>query len=144
MSATPARVLIVDDSSIFVSALRHVLEGDARFVVVGHASDGAEAVERVRELSPDVVTMDLHMPKLSGIDAIGEIMAASPVPILVMTADPRAEERGLCFDALSRGALDLMPGYYAVIPVEPPCELTPSYRAIQLLAGQSADADFSM
>lgn len=42
------------------------------------------------------------------------------------------------------GALDLMPGYYAVIPVEAPCQLTPSYRAIQLRAGQSADADFSM
>lgn len=102
-------MLIVDDSPLFVSALRHVLEGDPRFLVVGHASDGREAIARVGELAPDVVTMDLHMPTLSGIEAIDEIMATRPVPILVMTADPRAEERGLCFDALSRGALDLMP-----------------------------------
>lgn len=104
-----ARVLIVDDSPLFVSALRHVFEGDPRFVVVGHASDGREAIGLVNELEPDVVTMDLHMPRLSGIEAIDEIMASRPVPILVMTADPRAEESGLCFDALSRGALDLMP-----------------------------------
>lgn len=108
MSAA-ARVLIVDDSPLFVSALRHLLEDDPRFVVVGHASDGREAIGLVGELAPDVVTMDLHMPTLSGIEAIDEIMASCPVPILVMTADPRAEERGLCFDALSRGALDLMP-----------------------------------
>lgn len=109
MSSPRATVLIVDDSPIFVEALRQVLESDPRLSVAGHASDGAEAVAAVERLRPDVVTMDLHMPTLGGIDAIAEIMSVRPTPILVMTGDPRAEERGLCFDAFSHGALDLVP-----------------------------------
>ena len=71
----PIRVLIADDHRLFAEALEAILVGDARITVVGQAIDGREAVERARELRPDVVLMDVGMPVLDGFEAARAIRA---------------------------------------------------------------------
>lgn len=106
---TPIRVLIADDSPLFVEVLRDLLEADPQIHVVGVARHGEEAVEMTSRLAPDLVTMDIEMPKLDGLDAVERIMSIKPTPILVLTADPRSVNRTWAFEALRRGALDLWP-----------------------------------
>jgi len=82
-----------------------VLEAEPGIRVVGQAVNGQEAVDRVQALTPDLVTMDLEMPVMGGLEAIERIMALQPVPILVITA---ASGAGTAFAAISRGAMDLI------------------------------------
>ena len=80
------RLLIVDDHPIVRDGLRGVFDGEAGFEVVGEASDGRQAVQRVADLSPDVVLMDLRMPHLGGVEAIKQLRAAVPdTRVLVLT-----------------------------------------------------------
>jgi two-component system chemotaxis response regulator CheB len=102
------RVLVVDDSYVCREQLRELLEADRDIEVVGEAGTGEEAVERVRQLKPDVTTMDVQMPGLGGLKAIEQIMAKTPVPILVVTGRPGSSRESLAFEAVRRGALDLV------------------------------------
>jgi len=104
----PIRLLIVDDSEVFVAAFRQLLAGDAQIEVVATAVDGREAIEKTRALRPDIVTMDMIMPGLGGLEAIEGIMSTHPTPILIVTSDPGYLDAHRCFDALSRGALELI------------------------------------
>jgi DNA-binding NarL/FixJ family response regulator len=82
----PIRVVIADDHPVFRSGLRAMLEVEDAFEVVGEASTGAGAVTVVRELQPDLVLMDLHMPDLDGVGATRQITLESPhVRVLVLT-----------------------------------------------------------
>ncbi len=99
----PVRVLIVDDSATMRDIIRELLERDEQMQVVAEAADGAEALERVRELRPDVITMDLQMPVMDGIEAISAIMAEVPTPILVLSSI--ADANNAC-EAVARGALE--------------------------------------
>lgn len=106
----PIRVLVVDDSPLFADAITGILEADPGYQVVGVASHGRQAVEMTRRLRPAVITMDVHMPVMGGLEAIDAIMADTPTPILVVTSDPRASTgQELHFEALRRGALDVHP-----------------------------------
>jgi two-component system chemotaxis response regulator CheB len=99
------RILIAEDTRLFIQALRDVLEEDRGIVVCGMACNGREAVLKAKELKPDLIIMDINMPVMSGMEAIEEIMATNPTPILVVTAN--ASQRVL-FQALEHGALDLV------------------------------------
>lgn len=99
------RVLVVDDSRPMRDAIRHILSKEEGIVVAGEAADGAEAVARVRGLKPDVVTMDIEMPVMDGLEAIERITAEHPVPILALTSLTGVQT---AFAAVSRGALDVM------------------------------------
>jgi two-component system chemotaxis response regulator CheB len=101
------RVLIVDDSSVVRGILRRLLEG-AGCIVVGECASGSQAVVRVLALEPDVVTVDLDMPNGDGLAAIEQIMAERPTPILVVTGDPHYRGLDNHFEALTRGAIDLV------------------------------------
>lgn len=79
------RVLVVDDSPFMRDALRNILEEDPRLTVAGTAENGREAVQKTQDLRPDVITMDLNMPKMSGDEAIQEIMQRFPTPIVVVS-----------------------------------------------------------
>jgi two-component system chemotaxis response regulator CheB len=103
----PVRVVIADDSAICREALRLLFEADGDIEVVGEAGDGAAAVASIAALAPDLVTMDIQMPGLGGLGAIEQIMATTPVPILVLTGQPAPEQGGLVFEAVRRGALDV-------------------------------------
>lgn len=102
------RVLIADDSLVAREMLATILSSDPEIEVVGQAKDGEEAVAMVQRLRPDLVTMDIHMPKLDGLRATEKIMAFTPTPILVVSSSVRGEGVGSAFDALALGALEVI------------------------------------
>ncbi len=99
------RVLVVDDSDLARELIGAILSTDSEISIVGEAVNGREAVEKVRTLKPDIVTMDIEMPLLNGLDAIEQIMADHAVPILVVTTRGDAN---IAYAAISKGALDLV------------------------------------
>jgi two-component system chemotaxis response regulator CheB len=106
MSGTsPIRVLLVDDSTIARAMLRSILEEDGDFIVVGEARNGREAVDQVVRLRPDLVTMDLDMPVMGGLEAIEEIMGVKAVPILVVSSVADAQR---AYAAVARGAIEVI------------------------------------
>ena len=80
------RILLADDSLLARQLLRDMLHGRDSICVVGEAGDGRQAADLTLSLKPDLVIMDLLMPVLDGLDAIEEIMALSPTPVLVLSA----------------------------------------------------------
>jgi len=102
------RVLIVDDSRFFQRRVKEMLETNSRISVIGFADDGKEAIQKVTELSPDVITMDIEMPVMDGITAVKEIMALKPTPIL-MFSSLTTEGAQATLDALDVGAIDFIP-----------------------------------
>lgn len=105
MSPAPIRVLLADDSALARGLLRSFLEADGGFQVVGEARHGREAVEMARSLRPDLVTMDLEMPVMDGLEAIAEIMATKAVPILVVSSVADAAN---AYAAVAKGAVDVV------------------------------------
>ena len=102
------RVVIADDSLVAREMLAQILSTDPAIEVVGQAKDGEEAVDMVGRLRPDLVTMDIHMPKLDGLKATEKIMAFTPTPILVVSSSVHGEGMGRAFDALNLGALEVI------------------------------------
>jgi two-component system, chemotaxis family, protein-glutamate methylesterase/glutaminase len=101
----PVRVLVVDDSPVSRRVIISQLSRDSCVAVVGEAQNGIEALKKVLELKPDLVTIDIQMPVMNGLKAIEQIMMQAPVPILVLTALDDAET---AFAALAKGALEVM------------------------------------
>ena len=99
------RVLIVDDSAFMRRAIERLLSQDPRVSVVGSASDGMEGVKRALELRPDVITMDVEMPRMDGVTAVGEIMQTVPTPI-VMVSTLTSEGTATAIRALEAGAVE--------------------------------------
>ncbi|RKZ23556.1 chemotaxis response regulator protein-glutamate methylesterase [bacterium] len=102
------RVLVVDDSAFMRKVIRDILEEDPEIEVVGTARNGIQAIKLVRELKPDVVTMDVEMPKMNGIEALEIIMKENPVPVIMVSAYTR-EGAGITIEALEKGAFDFVP-----------------------------------
>ncbi|QWV91736.1 chemotaxis-specific protein-glutamate methyltransferase CheB [Geomonas oryzisoli] len=102
------RVLLADDSLLARQLLKDMLQARDDIRVVGEACDGRQAVDLALALKPDLVIMDLLMPVLDGLDAIEEIMALCPTPVLVLSAAVEASEVDRAFIAIKRGALDVM------------------------------------
>lgn len=102
------KVLIVDDSAFMRNALSTMLSSDREISIVGTARDGIEAVEKVASLRPDVVTMDVEMPRMDGIAALKHIMAENPVPV-IMVSSLTVDGAKVTLDALDFGAVDFIP-----------------------------------
>jgi two-component system, chemotaxis family, protein-glutamate methylesterase/glutaminase len=103
-SATPIRVLVVEESSTVRQLLVAILKSDPEISVVGEAGTGAEAVRMATELAPDLITMDVNMPLLDGIDATKEIMREAPTRILLVTSLAPTDVN-LSLSAMEAGAL---------------------------------------
>jgi two-component system chemotaxis response regulator CheB len=102
------RAVVVDDSAIWGTQLREWLEADGDVDVVGVAADGESAVDLITRLRPDVATIDLRLPGMSGLEVVTVLMARAPLPLLVLTGDPTGDDPELAFEAIRRGALDLL------------------------------------
>ena len=102
------RVLIVDDSKTAREAIKAMLKGEPDIEIVGEATDGALGVEMATQLKPDVITMDINMPRMNGHDATVQIMAQCPTPIVVVSTVSQEELVHQGLDILLAGALEIV------------------------------------
>src|SRR3989441_10304387 len=108
--ATPTkkfRVLIVDDSAFMRKVLETIFNADEQLQVVGNAKDGREAVSMAASLKPDVITMDINMPRVDGLQATAEIMTTNPRPIVIVSSDSK-EGAASTLRALELGAIEFV------------------------------------
>jgi two-component system chemotaxis response regulator CheB len=108
--ATPSnktRVLIVDDSAFMRKVLENIFNADPQLQVAGHAKDGREAVALAESLKPDVITMDINMPHVDGLQATAQIMTTNPRPIVVVSSESR-EGAASTLRALELGAIEFV------------------------------------
>lgn len=103
---SPIRVLVVDDSAYVRKVVKQMLSRSPMIEVVGTARDGQEALEQVKELQPDVVTLDLIMPNMDGVAFLQAQMAQQPVPVIVVSIANESGENAL--EALDAGAIDFV------------------------------------
>jgi two-component system, chemotaxis family, protein-glutamate methylesterase/glutaminase len=102
------RVLIVDDSAFMRKVLENIIKSDESLEVVGQAKDGREAVTLAESLKPDVITMDINMPHVDGLQATAQIMTTNPRPIVIVSSESR-EGADSTLKALELGAIDFVP-----------------------------------
>ncbi len=103
----PIRVLIADDSAVMRAALSRIVESSPAMMVCGTARDGLDVLEKIRQLQPDVVTLDVEMPVLNGFDALKRIMKECPLPV-VMVSCLTQHGAELTLEALAVGAFDYL------------------------------------
>jgi len=101
------RVLVVDDSAFMRKIITNLLTTSPDIEVIGRAKNGQEAIEKVTELRPDVVTMDLEMPVLDGLQALGYIMSECPTPVIMLSGAESAHA-DVTITAFQYGAVDFI------------------------------------
>jgi two-component system, chemotaxis family, protein-glutamate methylesterase/glutaminase len=101
------KALIVDDALFMRKAIAEILETDPRLQIVGTARDGLDGLDKIKELKPDVVTLDIDMPRMDGLAAIRHIMIESPVPVVVLSS--LFSDGAVTFEALRLGVVDFVP-----------------------------------
>jgi two-component system, chemotaxis family, protein-glutamate methylesterase/glutaminase len=101
------RVLVVDDSAFMCKVLESIFNADSQLQVVGRAKDGREAVSLAESLKPDVITMDLNMPHMDGLQATATIMTNNPRPIVIVSSESK-EGAASTLKALELGAIDFV------------------------------------
>src|SRR5215467_4523131 len=101
------RVVVVDDSAFMRKVLETIITSDPQFQVIGHAKDGREAVALAESLKPDVITMDINMPHVDGLQATAQIMTTNPRPIVVVSSESK-EGASSTLKALERGAIEFV------------------------------------
>jgi two-component system chemotaxis response regulator CheB len=101
------RVLIVDDSAFMRKVLEAIFNADDQLTVAGHAKDGREAVALAESLKPDVITMDINMPHVDGLQATAQIMTTNPRPIVIVSSESR-EGAASTLKALELGAIEFV------------------------------------
>lgn len=98
-------VLVVEDSKVEREFLVHILSSDPEIVVIGTANDGEEALAATKLLSPDVITMDIHMPRMDGYEATRRIMEMQPTPIVIVTGSASVKEVSKAMRIIEAGAV---------------------------------------
>ncbi len=108
MEKEKIKVLIADDSPVVREVLKDMISGEADLEVIGEAKNGREAVDLAESLKPDMITMDVIMPVMNGLEAVQEIMAYTPAPIMVFSSVVDDKEMDVAFQSIARGALEVM------------------------------------
>ena len=106
MTSGTLSVLIVDDALFMRSMIRDILTNTGRFEVVGEASNGREAVKKYQDLKPEIVTMDIVMPELDGIEATREILRNDPQALIIMCS--ALGQEALVIESIAAGARDFI------------------------------------
>lgn len=101
------KVLVVDDSRVITKIVTRILEKDPGIQVIDTASNGLEAIEKVQKLKPDVVTLDIEMPVMNGLEALKAIMAQNPLPVIILSTVTRSDAN-ITMEALNMGACDFV------------------------------------
>jgi two-component system chemotaxis response regulator CheB len=101
------KVLVVDDANFMIKAVSEILNSDADIEVVGSAKNGLQALEKIKELAPDVITLDVDMPIMDGLRAVRHIMLECPVPIVMLSS--LFSNGTITFEALRLGVVDFLP-----------------------------------
>jgi two-component system chemotaxis response regulator CheB len=129
------RVLVVEDSPVVRDFLIHILNLVPDLQVVGVASDGEHAVDMVRDTRPDVITMDIHMPKMDGYECTRRIMATRATPIVIVSGSSTVGEAVTVVRALEAGALAVVPRPYGIGHPESASSSTRLVETVRLMAG---------
>lgn len=101
------KVLVVDDANFMIKAVSEILNSDSDIEVVGSAKNGLQALEKIKELAPDVITLDVDMPIMDGLRAVRHIMLECPVPIVMLSS--LFSNGSITFEALRLGVVDFLP-----------------------------------
>jgi two-component system chemotaxis response regulator CheB len=101
------KVLVVDDANFMIKAVSEILNSDDGIEVVGSAKNGLQALEKIKELAPDVITLDVDMPIMDGLRAVRHIMLECPVPIVMLSS--LFSNGAITFEALRLGVVDFLP-----------------------------------
>ncbi|MFH0976467.1 MAG: chemotaxis-specific protein-glutamate methyltransferase CheB [Spirochaetota bacterium] len=99
------KALVVEDSAVVREYLIHILNSDPEIIVIGSAVNGEEAIAFLKNTIPDVITMDIHMPRMDGFEATRRIMETTPVPIVIVSGSTNRSEVAITMQALEAGAL---------------------------------------
>jgi two-component system chemotaxis response regulator CheB len=108
VSSSPRRVLVVDDSAFMRRMTSQIIDASGEFIVAGTARNGYEALKQVHALEPDIVTLDVDMPELDGLSALGYIMSETPRPVVMLSAGTTASGQTATLRALELGAVDFV------------------------------------
>ncbi len=129
LSPLPIRVLVVDDSAFVRHILIKNLDAARGITVVGEARDGLDALEKIAALKPDVVTLDIEMPRMDGLETLRRIMAECPTPVVMLSALTQHGAQ-VTIQALMLGAVDFVPKPSATVDIQHVLdELIPKIRA---------------
>src|SRR5918999_322034 len=101
-------VLVVDDSAFMRKLVSEMVDGSGEFRVIGTARNGLEALKKIHALDPDLVTLDIEMPELDGIGALGYIMSETPRPVVMLSGAASESGRDPAIRALELGAVDFV------------------------------------
>lgn len=126
----PIKVLVVDDSVLFRTKLQLTLSKDPDINIIGTAVDAEDAMKKIKELKPDVVTLDVEMPKINGIDFLRQLIPQYPIPVVVVSSLPIN-----ALDAMSAGAVDFVKKPYDVSPGAVGAFFTELLSKIKIAAG---------
>jgi two-component system, chemotaxis family, protein-glutamate methylesterase/glutaminase len=108
VSSRPRTVLVVDDSAFMRRLISDIISGSDEFTVIGTARNGLDAIKQVHALTPDIVTLDVEMPELDGIQTLGYIMSESPRAVVMLSAMASGGSDDLTIRALELGAVDFV------------------------------------
>jgi two-component system chemotaxis response regulator CheB len=109
MNETKRKVLVVEDSLVAQKLLRRMIMNDTRFELIGVVDDGKQACEFVSRFSPDVISMDLLMPVMDGVEATREIMRENPVPVVIVSSFYQTSEIDMAIRVMEAGAVSILP-----------------------------------
>jgi two-component system, chemotaxis family, protein-glutamate methylesterase/glutaminase len=104
---TPIRVIVVDDSAFMRKMIADILESDNRIQVIATARDGADGLKKIKQLSPDVVTLDVEMPVMDGITSLSKIMEEHPLPVVMLSSRTKIGTMNT-LQAITNGAVDFI------------------------------------